>query len=85
MPWAIRLPSAIRGGIAKDGRTIDVSVTVSPMRDAEGRVIGASKIARDITARRQAEEALRKSEERFRSSLVYSATAVLKIVEPTPH
>ena len=46
--------------IAKDGRTIDVSVTVSPMRDAEGRVIGASKIARDITARKQAEGLLRR-------------------------
>jgi hypothetical protein len=40
----------------KDGRSIDVSVTVSPMRDAEGRIIGASKIVRDITARKQAEE-----------------------------
>ncbi len=47
---------------AKDGRTIDVAVTVSPVRGAEGRVIGASKIVRDIAARKQAEEALRKSE-----------------------
>lgn len=43
----------------KDGRAIDVSVTVSPMRDAEGRIIGASKIVRDITARKLAEEQVR--------------------------
>jgi PAS domain S-box-containing protein len=40
----------------KDGRTIDVSVTVSPVRDAEGRIIGASKIARDVTERKEHEE-----------------------------
>jgi len=35
--------------IAKDGRKIDVAVTISPIRDSQGRIIGASKIARDIT------------------------------------
>jgi PAS domain S-box-containing protein len=45
---------------AKDGRLLNVSLTVSPMRDASGRIVGASKISRDITRRRQAEnEALR--------------------------
>ena len=39
----------------KDGRLIDVSVTVSPVRDDAGNVIGASKIARDITERKQAQ------------------------------
>ena len=42
----------------KDGRLIEVSLTVSPVRNAEGRVVGASKIARDITERRQASRAL---------------------------
>jgi PAS domain S-box-containing protein len=42
----------------KDGATVDVSLTISPIRDAAGRVIGASKVARDITERRQAERAL---------------------------
>lgn len=42
--------------LRKDGGTIHVSLTVSPVKDAEGRVIGASKIARDITHRRRAEE-----------------------------
>ena len=40
---------------AKDGRLLDISLTISPMRDASGRIIGASKIARDITDRKRAE------------------------------
>ncbi len=40
--------------IRKDGRAIDVSLTVSPLRDAAGTVIGASKIARDITEQKRA-------------------------------
>ncbi len=48
----------------KDGRSIHVSVTVSPIKDAIGKVVGASKIARDITERKQLESALeRKVEE----------------------
>ncbi len=42
----------------KDRRLIDVSLTVSPVRDPQGRIVGASKIARDITARKQAERQL---------------------------
>lgn len=52
--------------VTKHGRLIDISLTVSPIRDKSGRIIGASKIARDITARKQVEEALRASEERLR-------------------
>ncbi|HEX8473473.1 MAG TPA: PAS domain S-box protein [Pyrinomonadaceae bacterium] len=47
----------------KDGTFLDVSLTVSPVRDTEGRVIGASKIARDITARKRAEEQVREQAE----------------------
>ena len=43
----------------KDGRLIDVSVTVSPIKDADGKVIGVSKVARDITERKAAEEKIR--------------------------
>jgi PAS domain S-box-containing protein len=56
----------------KDGSLLDISLTVSPVRGAEGTVVGASKIARDITERKNAEQELRKSEERFRSSIVQS-------------
>ncbi len=42
----------------KDGTFIDISLTVSPVRDADGRVVGASKIARNITERKRAEAAL---------------------------
>lgn len=40
----------------KDGSTIDISLTVSPVKNPEGKIVGASKIARDITDRRQAEQ-----------------------------
>ncbi|HEY0050074.1 MAG TPA: PAS domain S-box protein [Pyrinomonadaceae bacterium] len=46
----------------KDGTDIDISLTVSPIRDDSGNVIGASKIARDITERKESEEALRESQ-----------------------
>ena len=44
----------------KDGTRRDVSLTISPIRDT-GRIIGASKIARDITARKRAEQALQQA------------------------
>jgi two-component system, chemotaxis family, CheB/CheR fusion protein len=40
----------------KDGSLIDISLTISPLRDADGRITGASKIARDITERKRAQE-----------------------------
>ena len=46
----------------KEGRQLPVSLTVSPIKDANGRVVGASKIARDITDRKLSEEALRKAQ-----------------------
>lgn len=46
----------------KDGSLLQVAVTVSPIRDRSGEIVGASTIARDITGRRRAEEALRASE-----------------------
>lgn len=60
--------------VRKDGRRVDVSLTVSPIRDAHGHVIGASKIARDVSERRRAEQALRA--ERERSEFVREATGV---------
>src|SRR5262249_26259723 len=40
--------------VAKGGRLIDISLTISPVRDANGRVVGASKVARNVTEKRQA-------------------------------
>jgi PAS domain S-box-containing protein len=48
--------------ITKDGRRLDVSLSVSPLRDAAGNIVGASVIARDITAQRRAEGQLRQSQ-----------------------
>jgi PAS domain S-box-containing protein len=53
--------------VRKDGSTLDISLTISPVKDASGRIVGASKVARDITGRVQIEQALRDSEQRFRT------------------
>jgi PAS domain S-box-containing protein len=50
----------------KDGTLLDVSLSVSPMRDIQGTVVGASKIARDVTHQKRAAQAIRASEVRFR-------------------
>jgi PAS domain S-box-containing protein len=63
--------------IAKDGKKIYVSLSISPMKDASGRITGASTIARDISAHRQAQEALKRSEERFRSLVESSPNALV--------
>ncbi|TGQ65983.1 PAS domain S-box protein, partial [Mesorhizobium sp. M8A.F.Ca.ET.207.01.1.1] len=43
----------------KDGTDIPVSLTISPVRDGAGRIVGASKIARDITSAKESEERIR--------------------------
>jgi PAS domain S-box-containing protein len=48
--------------LAKDGGLIDVSLTVSPIKDDQGRVIGASKILRDISSRKRIEQSLLQAE-----------------------
>ena len=47
----------------KDGRTIDVSVTLSPIHDSRGHVIGVSKVARDVSDRKRAAEAVARAQE----------------------
>jgi two-component system sensor histidine kinase UhpB len=51
--------------IAKDGSRIDVSVSISPIQNAAGEIVGASKVARDVTERRQTREALERANERL--------------------
>jgi PAS domain S-box-containing protein len=55
--------------VRKDGTNIDVSLTISPIRDGDGLIVGASKIARDISQRKRAEAALRRTDTRRKSAL----------------
>jgi PAS domain S-box-containing protein len=63
----------------KDGTLADISLTVSPVKDGQGRIIGASKIARDITQRKLAEAKLRDSERRFREIIAELPAAVFTV------
>ena len=56
--------------VAKDGRRVAISLTVSPVRNRYGAVSGASKIARDISGRKRIEDALRASQARLTSDAV---------------
>ena len=62
--------------IAKDGRRLDVSLTISPVKDLSGNLVGASTIARDITERRRTESELRLSEARFRAMIEQSPLSI---------
>jgi PAS domain S-box-containing protein len=63
--------------VAKDGRRVAISLTVSPIRNSLGVIIGASKVARDVSERKRAEQALLESERR----LAAEADALAKLNE----
>jgi PAS domain S-box-containing protein len=63
----------------KDGTLLDISLTISPVKDGAGAVIGASKVARDITEAKRIERALRASEERFKA-IVKTTPECVKLV-----
>ncbi len=65
--------------IRKDGSPIQISLTLSPIRNRDGRVVGASTIARDITARKLAEEGVRRANEYNRSLIEASLDPLVTI------
>ena len=64
---------------AKGGRLIDVSINIFPIKDSDGRVIGASAIAHDITEQKRVERALRSSEARWRAIIKSAVDAIIVI------
>jgi PAS domain S-box-containing protein len=69
----------------KDGSPVDISLTISPLRDGSGRIVGASKIARDITERKEAQRKIQESEQHLQElpaaipAAIYTTDAVGKI------
>lgn len=62
--------------VTKSGKRLDVSLTISPIRNSKGRIIGASKVARDITERKRFQDALRESQAQLALALESSRTAM---------
>jgi two-component system sensor kinase FixL len=65
--------------VTKDGRRLDVSLSISPVKDAAGHVVGASTIARDITAKKRDIRRLRESEARLRSIVEAAVDGIIVI------
>jgi PAS domain-containing protein len=62
--------------VTKNARTIDASITISPVRDAEGRVIGAAKIIRDMTERKRTEARLAEREAQLALFVEHAPAAI---------
>ena len=65
----------------KDGSPVDVSLTVSPIRQDDGRIVGSSYVAVDMTARRQAERDLKESRALFSSIISSAMDAIISVDE----
>jgi len=71
--------------IAKDGHLLDVSVTISPLRDETGTVIGASKVARDVTLQKRVERELQEADDRKNEFLAILAHELRNPLGPIRH
>ena len=65
----------------KDGSLVNVSLIISPVRDFEGNIVGASTVAHDISARKRAEEALRESQHRLTGIIASAMDAIVTVNE----
>lgn len=63
--------------MSKDGRRVDISLSISPIRNAQGQIVGASKIARDISAQKQAEQARQKFEAQIQHTQKLESLGIL--------
>ncbi len=63
----------------KEGRLIDVSVSLRPLRDGEGRIVGASATVRDVTEQKRVERALKSSEAHWRSVIESAVDGIIVI------
>jgi PAS domain S-box-containing protein len=62
--------------VKKNGEPVDISLTISPLKDSTGKIIGASKIARDITAQKILHDALQESEQKFRELVMHAPVGI---------
>jgi PAS domain S-box-containing protein len=66
--------------LTREGARLDVSLTISPILDSDGRIVGASTICRDVTARKRSEKALKESEA-FLRTLLHSSPDCVKVLD----